>query len=167
MGGPFVAALLFAFACGPGPTEPSTPSPPMPTATTKITPTKPVSMALGPDCKMKAMEKLTSVITDAGMRSDLDASVREEEVQPADATAVLQKLAPKLTACNPNELEGCAYLTTTVTAEGAVVAVDTFVSDALPPEVVTCLAGVVMGAHFAAVPAAGKMTVPVTFTRTR
>lgn len=158
--------LLFVvlFACGPGPTEPNMPPPPMPTAT-KITPTKPVHV--GPDCKMKAMEKITSVITDAGMRSDLDASVQQEEVQPADATAALQKLGPQLTACNPNELEGCAFFTTTVTTQGAVAAVDTFVSDALPPDVVACLAGVVKKAHFAAVPTAGKMTVPVTFTRTR
>jgi hypothetical protein len=133
-----------------------------------VTPTKQVAM--GPDCKMKAMEKLTATITDAGMRSELDASAElQEEVQPPDASTVLQKLSPKLTACNPTELEGCVYFTTTVERDGTVGAVETFVSDALPRDVLECLAGVLKEARFQPLPApkAGKMQVPVTFSRTR
>lgn len=124
-------------------------------------------MPVAPDCKMKALEKLTATMTDAGMRSDLDASVQQEEVSPADATAVLQKLAARFTACNPNQLEGCAYLTTTVEPEGTVGAVEPFVSDGLPRDVVACLNRVLKDARFAAVPKTGKMTIPVTFTRTQ
>jgi hypothetical protein len=121
----------------------------------------------GPDCKMKAMVKLTETITDAGMRSDLDASNAQEDVRPADSSAVIQKLSPKLTACNPTELEGCAYLTTSVEKDGTVSGVEPFVSDGLPREVVDCLAAVMKDARFQTVPKAGKMQVPVTFTRTQ
>ena len=122
----------------------------------------------GPDCSTKAMEKLSATIMDAGMRSDLDAGTAvQEEVNPPDATAVLSKLSGKLTACNPTEAEGCAYLTTTVEKDGTVSAVEPFVSDALPPDVVSCLTGVLKEARYQPLPKAGKMQVPVTFTRTR
>ena len=157
--------VVVVIACGPGPTEPNAPAGPPPAATTKTTPTKQIHV--GPDCNTKAMVKLTAVMTDAGTSSDLDASVAQEEVSPADATPILQKLAARLTACNPAELEGCAFFTTSVETNGTVSGVEPFVSDALPREVLDCLIGVLKDAHFAAVPKAGKMTVPVTFTRTR
>jgi hypothetical protein len=157
----FVIALI---ACGPGPTEANAPSV-APISTTNVTPTKQIHV--GPDCNTKAMVKLTATITDAGTSADLDASVAQEEASPADATLVLQKAAALLTACNPSELEGCAFFTTSVETDGTVSAVEPFVSDALPRDVLECLMGVLKGARFAAVPKAGKMTVPVTFTRTR
>lgn len=159
-------ALLFA--CGPGPTtsDPTTPTS-TPSATSTVTPTKVVRSAGGPDCKMKAMAKLTATITDAGMRTDLESSAAQDDVAPSDSTAVLEKLGPSLTACNPQQVEGCAYVTTSVAADGAVTATETFVSDGLPNDVVECLRKVIGGARFAAVPKAGKMTVPVTFTRSR
>ena len=79
----------------------------------------------------------------------------------------MEKLAPQLTACNPTELEGCAYLTTSVETDGRVSGSEVFVSDGLPADVVTCLQGVLKDAHFAPIAKAGKMTVPVSFTRTR
>lgn len=160
--------LLLLLACGPGPTEPATPAPtPAGTSTTKFTPTKPVAMARGPDCNARAMEKLVSTITDAGTKPDVGAGAPGEgdEVQPPNATATVQKLAPQLTACNPAELEGCAFFTTAVAGDGAVTAVDVFVSDGLPGEVVACLVGVLKTVKYEPVPRAGKMTVPVTFTR--
>lgn len=102
------------------------------------------------------------------MRSDLDAGTAvQEEVNPPDATAVLTKLSPKLTACNPTEVEGCAYLTTSVEKDGTVSAVEPFVSDALPADVIVCLTGVLREARFQPLPRAGKMQVPVTFTPRR
>ena len=116
---------------------------------------------------MRAMDKLAATVTDAGMRKDLDASVTEEEVNPSDASAVVRKAEPKLLACNPTEIEGCVFFVVSVEKEGNVSAVDPYVSDGLPREVLDCLTGVLKEARFAAVPKAGKMTVPVTFTRGR
>ena len=82
-------------------------------------------------------------------------------------TIDLQKLSPKLTACNPVELEGCVFFTTSIEKDGAVSGVDPFVSDGLPRHVDECLAGVLKEARFEAGPKAGKMQVPVTFTRSR
>lgn len=158
-----LAALLFA--CGPGPTTSDPPA--TPTATSTSTPTKVVRSSGGPDCKIKAVQKLTATIADAGMRSDLESSPAQDDVAPGDATSVLEKLGPALTACNAAQVEGCAYVTTSVATDGAVTATDTFVSDGLSNDVVECVRKVIGGAHFAAVPKAGKMTVPVTFTRTR
>ena len=45
--------------------------------------------------------------------------------------------------------------------------IEPVVSDALPREVVECLVGVLKEARFEPLPKAGKMQVPVTFTRTR
>lgn len=161
--------LVALVGCGPGPTEPNSPQPTTnATSTTKVTPTKPIAMPSGPDCSTKAMEKLSATIMDTGMRSDLDAGTAvQEEVNPPDATAVLSALSSKLTACNPTEIEGCAYLTTSVEKDGTVSAVEPFVSDALPADVVTCLTGVLRGARFQPLPKAGKMQVPVTFSRSR
>lgn len=164
----YAIGSVLLLACGPGPTEPNAPNvaPTSTSSTTKTTPTK--QMAMGPDCSTKAMEKLSATIMDAGMRGDLDAGAAvQEEVNPPDGTAVLSKLSPKLTACNPAQLEGCAYITTSVEKDGTVSAVEPFVSDALPREVVECLVGVLKEARFEPLPKAGKMQVPVTFTRTR
>jgi hypothetical protein len=45
--------------------------------------------------------------------------------------------------------------------------VEPFVSDALPREVIDCLVGVLKDARFEPPPKAGKMQVPVTFSRSR
>jgi hypothetical protein len=60
------------------------------------------------------------------------------------------------------------FFVTTVEKQGNVSATEVFVSDALPRDVIDCLANVLSKeARFAPVAKTGKMTVPVTFTRSR